>query len=90
MHAGPLITTPSALLLFSPFVSPVRSSSYFVSFFTFYSLSFVCVVFLSFFPSPHPLFLFLPLPLCRYIFLSFLLFISRSVVNILSCAQTPA
>lgn len=41
MHAGPLITTPSALLLFSSFVSPVLSSCL-TSFILFYAL----------FPSP--------------------------------------
>lgn len=59
MHAGPLITTPSALLLFSSFVSPVLSS-YLTSFILSYSL----------FPSPllFPPFLSLH---CPYIFLSF-------------------
>lgn len=86
MHAGPLITTPSALLLFSHFVSPVLSSSYFC-----HLLLSSCPIrcFLFLFPLTLPLLL--SRPLCRYIFsVFFLLFISRSDVNILSCAQTPA
>lgn len=83
MHAGPLITTPSALLLFSlsPLVSPVLSSSFIVS----------CLhLFPSCILSLISRFVSFSLPLRHYIFLSFLLFIFRSVVNILSCAQTPA
>lgn len=79
MHAGPLITTPSALLLFSlsPFVSPVLSSSYFV--FIFYSIFFL--VYFSFL-FPHSFFLChsVVISLCLFSFLSPALLLTSSAV----------
>lgn len=82
MHASPLITTSSVLLLslYYPFFHPHFCVSYSFIIYVLFT------IFLITFPRPRsssPL-LVVPLPL------SFLLFISRSVVNILSCAQTPA
>lgn len=86
MHAGPLITTPSALLLFSlsPFVSPVLSSSYFVSVFIFllsFLLVFFSVVFLPhLFPRSFSLCHSVVLSFCLFSFLSPALLLTSSAV----------
>lgn len=81
MHAGPLITTPSALLLFSPLVSPVLSSTLFFYFFFFISSPFPRFPSSSLFPSLFP---FRSFFLCHSVVISFCLFSSLSPALLLT------